>query len=146
MRRPSPLWIVALAALALACTKKKAAVSPTSTGTSATAAAPSDTILLGEVGSLSGSEATFGISTRNGIEMAIDEANKEGGVKGKKLFVRVYDDMGRPEEAANAVTRLINEDRVKLILGEVASSNSLAMARKAQPSHVPMITPSSTSP
>ncbi len=108
-----------------------------------------DVILLGEVGSLTGSEATFGISTRNGIQMAIEEANARGGIKlkdgsTKKLDVRVYDDQGKAEEAANAVTRLINQDHVKLILGEVASSNSLAMAPKAQAAQVPMITPSST--
>src|SRR4051794_9506763 len=54
--------------------------------------AETDTILLGEVGSLTGSEAAFGISTRNGIELALEEANASGGVKGKKLAVRVYDD------------------------------------------------------
>ena len=42
-------------------------------------------------------------------------------MKGKKLAVRVYDDQGKPEEAANAVTRLITQDKVLLILGEVAS-------------------------
>ena len=67
-------------------------------------------------------------------------------MKGKKLAVRVYDDQGKPEEAANAVTRLITQDKVVLILGEVASSNSLAMAPKAQAAKVPMITPSSTNP
>ena len=82
------------------------------------------------MGSLTGSEATFGISTRNGIELAINEVNAAGGVKGKKLEVRVYDDQGKPEEAANAVTRLITQDNVVLILGEVASANSMAMARQ----------------
>jgi branched-chain amino acid transport system substrate-binding protein len=112
------------------------------------AAAPKPTgddgILIGEVGSLTGSEAAFGISTRNGIDIAIDEANEAGGVKGKKLAVRVYDDQSKPEEAGSAVTRLITQDKVKLILGEVASSNSLAMAPKAQEAKVPMISPSST--
>ena len=67
-------------------------------------------------------------------------------MKGKKVAVRVYDDQGKPEEAANAVTRLISQDKVALILGEVASSNSLAMAPKAQEAKVPMISPSSTNP
>lgn len=105
-----------------------------------------DVILLGEVGSLTGSEAAFGISTRDGIAMAIDEANEAGGVKGKKLAVRVYDDQSKPEEAASAVTRLITQDKVLVILGEVASSNSLAMAPKAQEAKIPMISPSSTNP
>jgi len=102
--------------------------------------------VIGEVGSLTGAQATFGISTRNGIELALDEVNARGGVKGKKVTVRVYDDQSKPEEAANAVTRLIAQDGAKLILGEVASTNSLAMAPKAQAAQVPMITPSSTNP
>jgi branched-chain amino acid transport system substrate-binding protein len=67
-------------------------------------------------------------------------------VKGKKLAVRVYDDQSKPEEAASATTRLITQDKVKVILGEVASSNSLAMAPLAQQAKIPMITPSSTNP
>jgi hypothetical protein len=56
-----------------------------------------------EVGSLTGSEAAFGISTRNGIELASNEVNAAGGVKGKKLSVRV---LRRPVEARRGrVTR-----------------------------------------
>ena len=86
------------------------------------AAADGEVILLGEIGSLTGSEAAFGISTRNGIELALEEANASGGVKGRKLAVRVYDDSSKPEEAASATTRLITQDKVVAILGEVASS------------------------
>jgi branched-chain amino acid transport system substrate-binding protein len=123
-----------------------ATVSGLSPGAGANAPADGDTILLGEVGSLTGAQATFGISTRNGIELAVDEVNALGGVKGKQLVVRVYDDQSKPDEAANAVTRLIEQDGAKVILGEVASTNSLAMAPKAQAAKVPMITPSSTNP
>ena len=105
-----------------------------------------EVILLGEVGSLTGPEAAFGISTRNGIELALEEVNAAGGVKGRKVAVRVYDDQSKPEEAASATKRLIEQDHVKIILGEVASSNSLAMAPIAQEAQVPMISPSSTNP
>ena len=98
------------------------------------------------MGSLTGDQATFGISTRNGVMLAVEEANAAGGVKGKTLEVRVYDSQGKPAEAANAVTRLISQDQVVAILGDVASSNSLAMAPRAQAAGVPMITPSSTNP
>lgn len=149
MRRVSSV-LVALATLALVtgCEKKTKQATPTApSGAPSTApATPSNVVLFGEVGSLTGAQATFGISTRNGIEMAIAEANKEGGIKGKQIQVKVYDDMSRPEEAANAATRLINEDHVKVLLGEVASTNSLAMAGKANASKVPMISPSSTNP
>lgn len=157
MRRPSFALSTLVLVLAAGCEKKTqsapadsgAAAGPAagpSAGQGAVATADSDTILLGEVGSLTGSEAAFGISTRNGIDLAIKEANAENGVKGKKLAVRVYDDQSKPEEAASAATRLIAQDKVRLILGEVASSNSLAMAPKAQAAQVPMITPSSTNP
>ena len=143
-------------ALALVgCEKKASAPSPTSGPSGGTPTAPAsggtpgvtaDTILLGEVGSLTGSEATFGISTRNAIELAINEVNAAGGVKGRKIEVRVYDNQSKPEEAAQAANRLINQDNVLLILGEVASSNSMAMAEKAQPAKVPMISNASTNP
>ena len=139
-------------ALALVGCEKKASAPPPAPGPAGAAAATGtpgvfgDTILLGEVGSLTGSEATFGISTRNAIELAINQVNAAGGVKGKKIEVRVYDNQSKPEEAAQAANRLINQDNVLLILGEVASSNSMAMAEKAQPAKVPMISNASTNP
>ncbi|RKH56439.1 ABC transporter substrate-binding protein, partial [Corallococcus aberystwythensis] len=126
------------------------APAPATQGGSATAAPPgpppAGSILIGEVGSLTGSEATFGISARNGIDLALQEANAAGGVRGQKLVVRVYDSQGRPEEGAQAATRLIAQDKVVALLGEAASSVSMAMADKAQAGKVPMITPTSTSP
>jgi branched-chain amino acid transport system substrate-binding protein len=149
------MLLTALALAVVACEKKTQPPPAPSTGTPPAAAqntppapAPenSDTLVIGEVGSLTGSEATFGISARNGIEMALNEANEAGGVRGKKLAVRVYDSQGRPEEAAQAVTRLITQDKVKLIIGEAASSVSMAMAEKAQAAKVPQITYTSTAP
>lgn len=148
------LSVAAIAALALlGCEKKQTSETPKPARPAEVKPAPeaarpaeSDVILLGEVGSLTGSEAAFGISTRNGVELALEEANASGGVKGKKLAVRVYDDQSKPEEAAAAATRLVTQDKVVAILGEVASSNSLAMAPKAQEAKVPMVSPSSTNP
>ena len=105
-----------------------------------------DEILIGEVGSLTGSEATFGTSTRDGIELAVRQINASGGIQGKKVKVIVMDDQGKADEAATAVTKLITQDKVMAILGEVASSRSLAMAPIAQMNKIPMITPSSTNP
>ena len=148
MRSLRPL-LCALLAVVSGCEKKPAAGPKPSAGAQAPTPAPPDAqgpILLGQVGSLTGSEATFGVSARNGIALAVKEANAAGGVKGRLLAVRVYDSQGRPEEAAQAATRLITQDKVVLLLGEAASSNSLAMADRAQAAHVPMITPTSTSP
>jgi branched-chain amino acid transport system substrate-binding protein len=134
---------VALIATA-GCEKKSATPASAPAPAPPSVAQSGDTILIGEVFSLTGGQATFGISSRNGVEMAVKEANAAGGVKGKKLETRVYDDQGKPEEAANAATRLINQDHVTLILGEVKSSNSIAMAKVVQPARIPMVTPTST--
>jgi branched-chain amino acid transport system substrate-binding protein len=106
----------------------------------------SNEILIGEYGSLTGTTATFGISTKNGIDMAVDQVNQAGGLLGKQVRVIVEDDQGRPEEAQTVVTKLITKDQVIAVLGEVASSRSLAAAPVAQQSGIPMISPSSTNP
>lgn len=103
-------------------------------------------ILIGEYGSLSGSEATFGQSAHNAIMMAVDEINAAGGVTGRRIHIITEDDESKPEEAANAVTKMISRNDVIAILGEAASSSSLAAAPICQANKVPMITPASTSP
>jgi branched-chain amino acid transport system substrate-binding protein len=105
-------------------------------------------LVIGEYGSLTGNDATFGQSTKNGIDMALADlvADHNGEIGGYKVRIVVEDDQGRPEEAATVVQKLINQDRVIALLGEVASSRSLAAAPIAQAAGVPMITPSSTNP
>ncbi len=103
-------------------------------------------IVLGEYASLTGDTATFGTSTHNAITMALDEINAKGGVLGKKVKVVVVDDASQTAQAATAVLRLINQNKVLAILGEVASSRSLAAAPICQKAGVPMISPSSTNP
>jgi branched-chain amino acid transport system substrate-binding protein len=103
-------------------------------------------ILIGEFSSLTGTAAQFGISTHQGLGLAVDEINTSGGVLGKKIRVQTEDDQSKPEEAATAVTKLINRDKVKAVVGEVASSRSLAAAPICQSNGIPMITPSSTNP
>jgi branched-chain amino acid transport system substrate-binding protein len=103
-------------------------------------------IPIGFYGSLTGSTATFGQSGRNGATLALDEINAAGGVLGVKLALHVEDDRGEPAEAASAVSKLISRDHVVGLLGEAASSRTLAAAPIAQKSEIPMITPSSTNP
>jgi branched-chain amino acid transport system substrate-binding protein len=102
-------------------------------------------IRIGEVGSLTGPDATFGTSTHRGILIAVQEANATGGVQGKKVELQMIDDQGTANEAVLAITKLIHQQGVRAVLGEVASSLSLAMAPIAQRAKVPMISPSSIS-
>ncbi|HEX8616453.1 MAG TPA: ABC transporter substrate-binding protein [Thermoanaerobaculia bacterium] len=103
-------------------------------------------ILIGEYGSLTGSEASFGQETHNAIMIAVDEINAAGGVLGRKIRILTEDDQSKAEEAANAVTKLITQNNVVAVLGEVASSSSLAAGPICQANKIPMITPSSTNP
>lgn len=129
--------ILFLGALTEGCTKKNSATDDSQN---------SNVIRVGEVGSMTGAEATFGTSTHRGVMLAFDEVNESGGVQGKKIQVVSVDDQGKPEEAATAITKLITQDKVVAVLGEVASSRSIAMAPIAQQYKVPMISPSSTNP
>jgi branched-chain amino acid transport system substrate-binding protein len=135
-----------LAFAVAACTEeKKEAPKPAAAAAPAPAPAP-DKIVIGHVGSMTGEQATFGVSTDNAIKLAIAEQNKKGGIKGKQIELKTLDDQGKPEEAAVAATRLITQDKITLLLGEVASSRSLAMAPIADANKVPMISPTSTNP
>src|SRR4051794_31549908 len=95
---------------------------------------------------MSGSEASFGQATMQGVKLAAEEINASGGVLGKKIRLVIEDDQGKPEEAASAVTKLITHDNVIAIIGENSSSQSLAAAPICQSNKVPMISPSSTNP
>ena len=113
---------------------------PTSTG--------GDKIVVGEYGSLTGDQADFGTQTHEGIQLAVDEVNAAGGIErdGKKFQIQLEkeDDQSKAAQAETAVKRLIDEKNVTAILGEVASSNSLAGGKVCQEKGVPMISPSST--
>lgn len=103
-------------------------------------------IVIGEYGSLTGGTATFGISTDEGIRLALEDINAKGGVLGRQVKVVVEDDQSKPEEAVTAVQKLITQDRVVAVIGEVASSRSLAAAPICQRNRIPMISPASTNP
>ncbi|MEA2206086.1 MAG: branched-chain amino acid transport system substrate-binding protein [Blastocatellia bacterium] len=105
-----------------------------------------DKVRVGVFMSLTGDTANFGISSTNGIKMAADEVNSAGGINGKQVELLVQDDRSDASEAATIVTKFVTQDQVHAILGEVASSRSIAAAPIAQNAKIPMLTPSSTNP
>ncbi len=141
---------IALAAAMTGCDKSSpnntANNGPGKASPSATETAAKDTILVGHYASMTGSEATFGVSTDNGIQLAVKERNAAGGVHGKQIKLITYDNQGKAQESVTAVTRLIQQDKVDAIIGEVASSRSLAGGPVCQRLGVPMVSPSSTNP
>ena len=120
---------------ALGCERKSAGSGQSTSGD----------ILVGLYGSLTGDGASFGISSREGAELAADDINNNGGLLGgRKVKLLVEDDQSKPEEASNAVTKLITQDKVVGVIGEVASRRSLAAGPVCQKYQVPMVSPAST--
>lgn len=144
LRRSLALVLFGLVAW-LGCERKQAPAPVTETR-QAVPASSGGPLLIGFVGALTGAEAHFGGESRNGAQLAVEEANAAGGMQGRLLALRAYDSQSRPEEAASAMTRLATQDGVLFVVGENQSTNSLAMAPAATQAQVPMISPSSTNP
>lgn len=112
----------------------------------ACAKAPTNEIVIGEYGSMSGNTASYGQESHDGVVMAIDEQNNKGGLFGKKIKLVLEDDQSKPEEAKSAVLKLIERSKVVALIGEVSSGRTLAAAPEAQKRKIPMISPFSTNP
>ncbi len=105
-----------------------------------------EAIPIGEYASLTGGNASFGQSSHNGTALAIDEINASGGLLGKPVKLITEDDQSQAGQPATIVRKLISQDKVVAILGEVASSKSLEAAPICQENKIPMISPASTNP
>jgi branched-chain amino acid transport system substrate-binding protein len=106
----------------------------------------SNEILIGQYSSMTGTTATYGQSSTRASQIAVDEVNAAGGVLGKKIKMLIEDTQSKPEEAALCATKLITRDKVVALIGEIASSRSLAAAPTAQANKIPMVSPGSTNP
>ncbi|KPJ59465.1 MAG: hypothetical protein AMJ46_11155 [Latescibacteria bacterium DG_63] len=102
--------------------------------------------LVGFMGPLSGPKSQFGISVKNGLELAVREVNASGGVQGRRVRLIIEDDRGDIEEVAACFDRLMKRGNISAVIGEVTSSASLIVAAACESTKVPMITPSATSP
>jgi branched-chain amino acid transport system substrate-binding protein len=93
---------------------------------------------------LSGPVPTFGVSTRDGALLAIDEWNAKGGVLGLKITPIVEDSQCTPDPAVNAANKVVNQDKVHYIVGEVCSKASIPISEIANAAKVIQISPTST--
>ena len=105
-----------------------------------------NTVKVAVLAPLSGDVATFGESTRDGVLLAIEEWNAEGGVMGKTIEAVVEDSQCNPEAAVSAANKVIDQDGVKFIIGEVCSSASIPISEIAVAKGVFQISPTSTNP
>ena len=97
---------------------------------------------------LSGSQPTFGEMTRDGALLAIEEYSKahNGGVLGMTIKAIIEDSQCSPAPAVNAANKVIDQDKVHYIVGEVCSSASIPVSEIANAKKVLQISPTSTNP
>ena len=115
--------------------------------TGLTASIRAQDIVIGEFASLTGSEATFGVNSSNGVELAKEDINNGGGLLGgRKIKIVIEDDQSKPGQPSAAVKKLIASDKAIAIVGEIASSRSLEAAPICQEAKIPMVSPGSTNP
>ncbi len=105
-----------------------------------------DPIMVGSLNSMTGGNSTFGQSSDRGIRLAATERNNAGGVLGRPVQVATGDTESSPDKTPLAVLKLIEQDRVVAVLGEVASSRSIAAAPACQRAKIPLLSPASTNP
>jgi branched-chain amino acid transport system substrate-binding protein len=112
------------------------------------AAVPSSAkeIKIGLVTPLSGDVKTFGESVRNSFLIAVEEANEKGGVAGMKITWVIQDDKNDATEAANVANLLVNQHRVKAIVGSVTSKATIPLSDIIQAGKIPTISPTATNP
>ncbi len=104
-----------------------------------------ESIKIGANLELSGNVASYGQGIAEGLDLAIEEINKEG-IDGKKIELVKADNKSEAAEATSGALKLINQDKVSAIVGSATSTNTLAQVQIAQDNQVPIITPSGTNP
>lgn len=112
-------------------------------GTGALAQAQ-ETVKVGALLSLSGPAASFGIPQRDIVKILADKVNAEGGIKGRKIEVIFHDDQTNPTESARGANKLIQQDKVQVIIGPTIGSGALAVLPIAARAQIPVLGPNGT--
>ena len=130
---------------AAACLAGAALVSALAGCASENKTAQSNLIVIGANLEMTGSNASFGTSSLNGIHMAVEDANIKGGILGKKVQVVGVDNRSEVAGSADALAKLVTAGAVGVI-GPDTSSNVIALAPLVSSDKIPLITPSGTNP
>ena len=103
-------------------------------------------IKVGAVLPLTGAWAPYGCSLRDGILLAQDKVNREGGIQGRRLEVVILDSRSQPQTAAEEFQRLVKDERVAVVVGGITSGEALAMSNLADRFQRILFSPSASSP
>ena len=132
------------ALMALAMLGAFSGCSNTGDGGSASGGSDSDTIRIGGLAPLTGDAASYGVAVNNAIQMAVEDINANGGIDGKQIKYIYYDEKGDTTEATNAYNKLVQDDKVVAIIGDVTTKPTLAVAQTSQQDNIPIITATAT--
>lgn len=105
-----------------------------------------DTIKVGANLEMTGGSASYGISSKNAIELAFKEINEKGGINGKQLELVVADNKSEAAEATNAMQKLVSQDNVVAVIGPNLSSSVIAASAINNSAKVLDIAPMATNP
>lgn len=103
-------------------------------------------IKIGAILPLTGDLASYGENAKEGIILLSEEINEKGGINGRKIKVIFEDSKGQPDQGVAAIQKLINIDKVIAIIGDVASSPTLAFAPIANNNKIVVVSPAASSP
>lgn len=106
--------------------------------------AQAGTIKIGANLELSGGVSSYGQSIAEGIDLAVEEINKAGGINGQQLEVVKVDNKSDAAESTNAAIKLMSQDKVVAIIGAATSGNTKAMIQLSNDNKIPVITPTGT--
>ena len=107
-------------------------------------AGDAETIKIGGLAPLTGPVAQYGLSVQEGVDLYIQKLNEAGGIDGTPVEMIWLDEKGDPTEAVNAYNRLVEQENVVAIIGDVTTGPTLAVAELAAEIGLPMITASAT--
>ena len=121
-----------------------AAILAAAAGCGKAATEQSNVLRIGVITSLTGPAAAFGQAHKNGYTIAVAELNGRGGVLGRKIELVYYDDRSKPDQAVQGVSKLVDQDRVPIILGAYSSENTRAIVPAVTQRQVPLVMPTAT--
>jgi len=98
-----------------------------------------DPIKVGTLEALTGPGAAFGTNMLQALQMAVDEINEKGGLLGRKVEIISIDDAAQPAQSVSAMTRLIYQDKVDIVIGGWGSATVLANFKVAEKAGVPYL-------
>jgi branched-chain amino acid transport system substrate-binding protein len=101
-------------------------------------------IWLAEISPLTGPLSFVGVDNRAGVNVAVAEINRRGGIRGRRVRVEVFDDGSNPSQAVSHMNRIANDDKFVGIIGSGFSSSGLAVAPIIERERIPYISMASS--